>query len=189
MDGSTPRRSLSKCAAYVVVARPGGQGQSLVAGEPAPERLVVNEAGRVDLHETTSSPDFFEPLEYARHPVSRQAPGVVDVPNGPGTGVGQDEHRCSLRVGRREEHGHRAALGVPEDCCPARTRGIHDRADVVHPLLQGVQRSQRHGVGDARPALVEAKEPAERRQAAKEARERRLLPHHLDIAGPRRDEH
>src|SRR5262245_5204069 len=37
--------------------------------------------------------------------------------------------------------------------------------------------------------LVEAEEPAERRQTVKEPRVRRLLPHHVDVVRPRSDEH
>jgi len=144
--------------------RSGAHGQSFVAAVPAPEPFIVRDAGS-------------------------EAPRVIHVSKMPGAGVDEDQRRRPFAVGRGEEHGHLTAVGVPEERRPLRARGIHDRADVVRPLLQRRHRGQRHRVRDARPALVEAEEPAEGREAAKKTRDRRLLPHHVDIARPVEDEH
>ena len=96
--------------------------------------------------------------------------------------------RSGLRVGRGEQHGHRAPLGAAEQRRPLHVRGIHDGANVLHPLLQGGERGQRDRVRDAGAPLVEAEEPAECPQATQEARQRRLFPHDLDVAEPVRDE-
>jgi len=45
---------------------------------------------------------------------------------------------------------------------PPLARGRHDRAHVVAPLLERRQRAQRHRIGDAGAALVEAQQSCER---------------------------
>ena len=51
-------------------------------------------------------------------------------------GVAEHESPRALRIGRREERAHGAALGDPEQHRPLRSGGVHDGAHVVHPLLE-----------------------------------------------------
>jgi len=169
--------------------RSGAHAEPLVASGRASEPLVLRDAGCDEVHDAASSPPFFAPLEEPGHQIGGEARRIIDVAKGPGRRVDQDQRRGPLGVGRGEEQGHLSAPARAEERRPLRARGIHDPADVVRPLLQRGDRGQRHRVRDARPALVEAEDPAERREAAKEPCEQGLLPHHLDIAGPPRDEH
>jgi hypothetical protein len=77
---------------------------------------------------------------------------------------------------------------VPEDDDALAADRIDHGREVVHPALDGRDRTQRHGVGDPGPALVEADEAPHRRQALEEAHEGGLLPHDLDVVRVIRDE-
>ena len=68
-----------------------------------------------------------------------------------------------LRIGRREQRCHQAALVRTEDQRPLRPDGAHHRADVLHPRLQSRKRAA--PVGQARAALVEQDEPKRLSQA------------------------
>ena len=48
-----------------------------------------------------------------------------------------------------------ASLGKAEQCCFFRPDGVHDRTNVVHPLLERGQFALGHAVGHPGPALVE----------------------------------
>src|SRR2546426_7268002 len=61
---------------------------------------------------------------------------------------------------------------------------VHDRADVVHPLLQCGRRGERHRIGHTSASLIEAQQSAKGSQPVEEARERWLFPHDVDVAGP-----
>ena len=103
-------------------------------------------------------------------------------------GVAEHERLGTLGIGRGEQHRDRAAVAVAEDDDPLAADCIDDGRDVVHPALDGGNRAQRYGVGDARAPLVEADHPSHRRQALQEARQLRLFPHDLDVVGVIRDE-
>jgi hypothetical protein len=59
----------------------------------------------------------------------------------------------SLRVRRGEQERHRPAFGQPEQRSTLGSRLIHDRPDVVHPLLE--RRRRAHAVGHSDATLVE----------------------------------
>src|SRR5439155_11375178 len=71
-------------------SRSGTQGQSLVAGVPAPEPFIVSDAGRKDFQPAIRSPDVFDPLEGRGRPIGGEAPRVIDVVKAPGALGGQD---------------------------------------------------------------------------------------------------
>jgi hypothetical protein len=73
-----------------------------------------------------------------------------------------------------KQDGHRGALGDPDQGGPLNSRGLHDRADVIHPLLERGHALDR--VGEAYAALVEVDDAAERRQAAEKPCRARELP-------------
>ena len=64
---------------------------------------------------------------------------------------------------RREEHRHRAALGLRRGGRALEARGVHHGADVLGLLLE--RRAPRAAIGEARPVLVEEDQAGERRQA------------------------
>ncbi len=101
----------------------------------------------------------------------------------PGDCVGpeQGESARALGVRGREQHGHRAALVVPEHGGAFGADCVHDGADVVHPRLEVVDSAV--AVGEPRASLVEADEPRERRQPLEEGGVPRLFPVELEVAG------
>jgi hypothetical protein len=69
----------------------------------------------------------------------------------------------------------------PNSARPPGADGVHDRANVVHPLLERGQTVGRDGVGEPGPPLVEQDEPGERPEPLEEPGEPRLLPHEFDV--------
>ena len=104
-------------------------------------------------------------------------------------GAVEDQRGRALRVGRGEERAHRAALGDAHQRGPLRPDRVHDRADVVHPLLQDRQLVHGHPVGEPGAALVEDDQPCERREPPAKGRLERIVPGELDVRGPARHEH
>src|SRR5262249_50321617 len=94
--------------------RSGTHSQPFVAAVPAPEPLIVRDAGSQYVQEATGSPELLGPLEVSRHSVCGEAARVIDVSQMPGAGVDQDQRRRPFGVGRGEEHGHLTAVGMPE---------------------------------------------------------------------------
>ena len=88
--------------------------ESLVAGVPPPEPLVVNEAGCDEVHAAASSPEFFDALKGSGHQIGGETTRVVDIAEWAGARVDQDQRGRSLRVGRGEEHSHQPTLGVSQ---------------------------------------------------------------------------
>ena len=80
---------------------------------------------------------------------------------------------------RREQHREGPALRLAHDRRPLASGGIHDRADVVHALLEG--RRPGDTVGHAHAALVEEDQPRELREALAPAAVLRELPHDLQV--------
>jgi hypothetical protein len=62
---------------------------------------------------------------------------------------------------------------------------VHHRADVIHARLEIGNTGDT--VGHARPALIEADQPASRREALEQRRLRRHAPRELDVRDERRD--
>jgi hypothetical protein len=82
-------------------------------------------------------------------------------------------------MARREQSRQRAALGDPEDRRAVKTRSIHDRANIVHPLLE--RRRARDRVRHPRSPLIEHHDARERPQPAVEIGHQRLLPNHFQM--------
>ena len=107
--------------------------------------------------------------------------------------LGRAPHRAvehqrgdALGVGGREQDAHRPALGDPEQGRPLGPGGVHDRPDVVDPLLEGRHLGDR--VGQPGAALVEEDQARERAEPLEEASERRRLPLELEVGGEAEDE-
>ena len=88
---------------------------------------------------------------------------------------------------RGEEHAHGPAFRVPEERCPIASDRIHDRSDIVHPLLEVGQPDP--AVREARAALVEADQPREGSEPLEEVSVRRVLPVDLEMREEARDEY
>jgi hypothetical protein len=100
----------------------------------------------------------------------------------------EDQAPATLRVGSREQRGHRAAVGSADQCSPFRPCRIHHRPDVVHPLLDVW--NPHPAVGHAGPPLVEHDHAAERREPLEERRPGPDLPLELDVRDQgRREDH
>jgi hypothetical protein len=69
-----------------------------------------------------------------------------------------------------------------------RASSVHYGEDILGPLLDRRQIGGRNGIGEAHTALVEDKEPAERRQAPEEVGDQRFLPLRFHMGVPTRDE-
>src|SRR5215470_1799147 len=88
-------------------------------------------------------------------------------------------------MGGREHRGYARPLPPGQERGPGRSGGVHDRRDVVGPLLKG--RHPRDPVGKTGAALVEQDQPAHGPEPVKEPGELRELPHHLQVRHPARD--
>ena len=82
---------------------------------------------------------------------------VILVLEDPGEGPEQRQRRHPLGVGRREHDRHRTTLGHPVERGPLEPRGVHDRADVVHPILDAAEADG--AVREPRSPLVEHDHP------------------------------
>jgi hypothetical protein len=104
-------------------------------------------------------------------------------------GKGTVEHQGAraLRIGRREEHAHRSALGDAEEGGALRAGGVHHRPHVVHPFLQPGKLGD--PIRQACAAAVEEDQAREGRQPAEERGEGRVLPRLLDVRHPSRHQH
>ena len=100
--------------------------------------------------------------------------------------VAAHEHQSvrAIRVCRRENHGHAAALRVAEQRRRLGSRSVHDGANVVHTRLDGRKVMERHLIRQPGPALVEQDQPRERRDVSQHPSERRVLPRHLEVGDP-----
>jgi hypothetical protein len=80
--------------------------------------------------------------------------------------------------GGGEQHRQRAALRLPEQDGAVRPGCVHDRAHVVHPLLQ---RARLNPVRQPHAPLVKQDQPCEGGQLLTEPPERRQFPHHIQV--------
>lgn len=87
------------------------------------------------------------------------APRPVGVPPLADEGALEDEADRSFGVSRGEQQGKRPAFGLAHDRGPLAADGVHDRSDVVHPLLEGHR--LRDAVGHAHSPLIEHNEARE----------------------------
>ncbi len=118
----------------------------------------------------------------------RHADRVVRRAPPAGEGVHEDQRGHAVRVGRGQQHRHRAALRVADDRRLPRASRIQREQRVVHPFLERRQRLERDRVRDAGAALVEADDAADPGQALQVLRAGRLVPHGIDVPAPARDE-
>src|SRR5215211_4170003 len=84
-----------------------------------------------------------------------------------------------------EDHRERRALADAHEHSALGADRVHDRADVVHALLE---RPERGGVREAHPALVEEDEAGEAGKPLHEASVARLFPVGLEVRQPAHDE-
>jgi hypothetical protein len=106
----------------------------------------------------------------------------------PGERAVQDERGRAFRVGGGEERAHRSSFGDPQQRRPLRPRGVHYRANVVHPLLEDRQLVHGHPVGETGPTLVEHDQPAERGEPPEEGGLQGVFPGQFDVRDPAGDE-
>ncbi len=110
-----------------------------------------------------------------------RGPGVVRRLRGAPHGAVEHQSGHALGMSGREQDAHRPALGDPEQGRPLGPGGVHDRPDVVDPLLE--RRHLGDGVGQPGAALVEDDQARERAEPLEEASERRRLPLELEVGG------
>src|SRR5271163_1155184 len=79
----------------------------------------------------------------------------------------EDDVRDALGVGGGEQDAHRAALRESEEYRAPRTDFLHDRTNVVQPLLEGGNAVG--SIGQALASLVERDHAGERRKTAQKA--------------------
>ena len=82
-------------------------------------------------------------------------------------------------MGGREQDAHRTALGTADDCRPFRPGVVHDRADVVHQVVE--RGSFGDPVRESRAAPVEHDHARERGEPLQPARPGRPLPILLEV--------
>ena len=111
--------------------------------------------------------------------LGRRPVRIVGAGETPGPGAVQDHRPGTFGVRGCEQQAQRPALRDPEDRRAVGPDGVHDGADVVHPLVH--RRWPGHRVRHPGAALVEHDQPRERRQPAQEASQARFLPGHLDV--------
>jgi hypothetical protein len=99
----------------------------------------------------------------------------------------RNEAGRTFRIGRSEQRREPGPLLRRPDHGLLRADLVQDRAQVVHPGLEG--RDFPDPVGQPRPALVEQHHASERCQALDEANEERLFPDGEEIAGEAAREH
>jgi hypothetical protein len=87
----------------------------------------------------------------------------------------------TLGIGRGEQHAHRAALGAAHEHGSLRADRIHDGPQVVHPLFQRREISDRDRVGEPGAALIESDQSCKRAKAANATREWWILPSVLQV--------
>ena len=162
----------------------GGRRRQALCPPPCTPRRVVTGQRRGHRREVAAvTPLALEPIERVVHRLA--APVAADEAASPvvaGEAAPQQQPQRALGIGGREQQAHRAALGRAEERRPLGPDRLHHGAHVVHPLLERRQAILGHPVRQARAALVEQDQPAERRQPPIERRERRRFPRHLDDA-------
>jgi hypothetical protein len=154
--------------------RARARGQPPVVRVPPPERLIVNLARGVRLDSDRAAPVALHGVDESFGLFLCTPPRVVRSPRPPREPAVQDQGDGPIRIGRREEHGHRGTLGISEQRGATRSHRIHHRSDVVHSLLEAG--NCRTAIGQPRAALVEADESGKRSESMQHPSETRLLP-------------
>ena len=157
--------------------------------EPSPrdaEGVIGGTARREQTGGDSLPPGLHDAVERPLPFCFRHRPGVCVVACAGGVGVEEHEPRGPLRIRRREQRAHRAALRDAEQERLAAPGGVEHGPNVVHALLERRQRIDR--IGEPRPAPVHQDEPREPREPLEERREGGLLPRVLDVRHPAGDE-
>ena len=87
----------------------------------------------------------------------------------------------------REEQRHLGRVAVRDQRCTLGPCRVHDRADVIHPVLRSDGGSSAP-IREADATHVEPENAGEPRQPRHELLHERLLPHHLEMARPVEDQ-
>jgi hypothetical protein len=98
----------------------------------------------------------------------------------------ENESGRAIRMGSCEQDAHGSTLRDPEQSRALGARGVHDRPDVVDPLLERGRLGD--GVGEPGPALVEEDQARESAEALEEASEWKRVPLKLEVGGEPEDE-
>src|SRR6185312_5787687 len=93
-------------------------------------------------------------------------------------GPHEQQGLSAFGIRRREEHRQWAAFGHADQSGALGADLVHDRANVVHALLE---RADRNVVGEAHSALVEHDQARERGKAVVEAPDAGLVAKHLQV--------
>ena len=91
----------------------------------------------------------------------------------------EDERTCPIRIRGGEQHRHRPAFRVPEECSLLARHRVHDGANIVHACLKIGKPNA--SVREPRAALVETDEPGEGAEPIEKGRVSRMLPVDLEV--------
>ncbi len=164
------------------------RGRSEVPPQPAAERLIVDErrgerrrGGRPRPHVRSVSS-----MSRSRSAAIRR-PRVV-VASERASRSSPSSTSADVRSGNdaANSDAHVASLGVAEQRGPLRAGRVHHGAHVVHPALQGREIVVGHRIGEPGPRLSNRISRENDARRSRNARESRLLPHHLDVRDPAR---
>ncbi len=145
-----------------------------------PSKLGIgSNGGSEGVHRVVTTPVRDLRLDVSVQHRRRVAPRVVNCLGHPSEGPVQHERRDPLGVAGREQHRHLPALRQPEQRCPFRPSGVHDRAQVLHPVLE--RRRPLNRIRHAEAAAIEEDQSAEGGQPTKAVRNGGILPRHLDM--------
>ena len=170
--------------------RPRARCMSQVVGQPCDRLLVAGERRRCPILDLLRCQLARSPARLAVRCVCLErlvvaaGPWVVGGRPPAGAGAEQDQPDRALRIRGGEHARHRTSLRDTEHDRTFRANGIHHRAGVVHPNLEGGKAVFGHPIRQPHAAFVEGDQPRERCQTFQESGERRLLPHLLDVARP-----
>ena len=130
----------------------------LVAGPGLFDARIGRFARRQIWQASPRTPVLLDVAEKLLQLLLRQDPGREMT-----VGAVKDKRLRPLGIGCCKQHAHRASFGNAEQGGTLAASGVHHRADVVHPLLQG--RDSANSVGEAGVALVKQNQSTEGTQA------------------------
>jgi hypothetical protein len=168
-------------------SRPRARTHALQPAPPAAQRGVLPSAGGPGRHRGPLPPVRDLAVEQLRQQDRVDPERVVRGHGEPRCGAVEHKGLRPLGVLGREEHRHRAALRDPEDGRPLRACRVHDRPEVVYPLLERGWTGDR--IRQARAPLVEEHQPAERGQSLQEPLQARFLPRPVEVGDEARRHH
>ena len=113
-------------------------------------------------------------------------PRIIRAPDPLGEATKSAKRDGPFRVSSCEKNAHVASLGCAEERGALRADRVHDRANIVHPLIQSGQAIVRHVVRHSGPAFIEEDETGEGCEALKTEHEVRQFPGKFDVREPAR---